>query len=135
MDYKILSLATPEKRDDDKGYNWYAVDPAVVYPETVKRILDVLQSGELPQELVDDKAPVEIDPRSVARQYLAEARSMPEKAWEWSLTDRTEFKDPEQITARAAALELARRWFTQALHVAVGGSLGVHILKDERFKL
>lgn len=42
----------------------------------------------------------------------------------------------ERRTARAEVLEIARKWFTNELHLAIGGKrLGVKIVKRPRWKL
>jgi hypothetical protein len=136
--YDIMSLVTREERPG-QGIAWYAVSPEEAYPATIARIREVLVSGEIPQELVEDYAALDVDPRGVARQYLGEARAVPEAGWKLALQERQGFDDTRQemeLAARRQALETARRWFTQALHVATGGAaMGVHILRDVRFRL
>lgn len=136
--YEIMSMVEQEKRADP-AQAWFAVHPAVVYPKTIERIQEVLANGGLPQELVENHAPEEVDPRGVARLYLSDARKVPAEGWGLALRDRSEFNyqdDPEKLDARAQALEVARRWFTQALHTANDGKpIGVHILRDLRFRL
>ena len=140
MTYDILSLVKIEKRDDPDGRTWYAVDPDIVYPATIKRIQAVLKSSEIPQELVDPASPIEVDPRGVARLYLSDASRVPADAWKLALIPRGEFdQDSPALGDRAFALEVARRWFTQALHVQTGGNgsgMGIHILaKDKAYRL
>ncbi len=139
MSYDILSLVSIEERDDPERVVWYGVDPDIIYPATVKRIREVLASGEIPQELVDPSSPLEVDPRGVARLYLSDASRVPADAWQLALTPRGEFdEESPALSDRAFALEVARRWFTQALHVMAGGNgtgMGIHILKDERYRL
>ena len=128
MEYKPLNLCAPEERGDD-SYSWFSAEPGKIYPATIARIKEVLESGELPAELVDYNAPAEVDPRAAARLHLGEAKGVKPAAWESALTGKP--GDP----ARAEALEVARRWFTQALHVAVNKPLGLHILNDPAYKL
>jgi len=130
----VLKYCQVEKRNDP-AYKWYAFDPAVIYPETILRILAVIESGEIPEELVDNQAAPGVDPRSVAFAYANAAKELPAEGWHYALTDRDQFIDPQQITVRANALTLARRWFTQALHCAVGQAVGVHIYKDDKYRL
>lgn len=132
--FDALMLTTREERGD--GYETYAVLPSVMYPATIERILSLLDGGELPQELVENHAAVEVDPRGVARLYLADARAIPAQAWKWALQKREQFTAGGEIQARAMALEVARRWFTQALHVQrAGKAIRVHILRDEAYRL
>jgi len=131
----VLKYAKVEKRPADRVYKWYAFEPGVIYPATVKRIREVIDSGEIPEELIDNRAMPGVDPRSVAMAYASQAKQLPNAFWEYALQDRGDFEDPIVIAIRAEALTLARRWFTQALSVAVGQAVGVHILKDERYRL
>lgn len=136
MDLK--KLVDPENRDAGDDRTWFRCDPAVVYPEVIERIQEVIKSGELPQELVDNASPAEIDPRGVARMYLSRAKAVDAAGWKYALQAREKFTDPEKILLRAEALEIARLWFTQALHVQVGGNgtpLGVHWTNSPAFKL
>src|SRR3989337_2387695 len=110
----VLKYARVEKRPADKIYRWYAFEPHVIYPATVKRIREVLASGEIPEELVDNQAMPGVDPRSVAMAYASSAKQIPGSAWGDALVDRGDFEDPLQIALRADALTLARRWVTQA---------------------
>lgn len=118
-------------------HKWYAFDPAVIYPATIQRIKEVVASRDspIPEELIDNQAPPGVEPRSVAVAYVNTARLFPLEAWDWALQDRDLVYDPKQIALRAEALTLARRWFTQALHCAVGSAVGVHILKDDYYRL
>jgi hypothetical protein len=133
-DYFVLRYAKPEKRNDPQ-YKWYAFEPNVIYPVTVKRIQEVVASREIPGELVDSKPTPGVDPYSVAINYANWAKALPDDAWTFALKTRDSFILPQEITLRAEALNLARLWFTQALSVAVGEAVGVHILNDERYKL
>lgn len=137
--YDILTLVEREERANDQGYQWYTIDPDVVYPATVVRMRAAIDGGEIaPAELVDPRTPPEIDPRGVARRYMAEAKGLPEDAWGVVLMTREqafEHLDGERRKLRVKALDLARRWITQALHVAAGVSIGIHVLKDERYRV
>ncbi len=132
--FDAILLTAREERGDE--YETFAVQPGEMYPATIKRILAVLDGSEFPHELVENHAPVDVDPRGVARLYLADARSVPAQAWGWALKARKKITDMGEIQARALALEVARRWFTQALHVQCEGRpMRLHILKDEAYRL
>jgi hypothetical protein len=131
--FDALGLAQPEPRGDDR--EWYAVDPGVIYPAAIERIRQVLATGETPDELTQYDCPPEVDPRSAGRLIVMDAQQVQVEAWGWALIPKGNLM-PEQWPARAFALEVARRWFTQALHCAVRKPLGLHILAgDGRYKL
>lgn len=122
-----LSIAIEETRANDQGYVWYAVDPNEMYPETMEHILGVLSSAE-PRNQVTTNL--------LQYTFRAMALSAAEpSAWGWALQPRASFTDARMIGMRAEALEIARLWFTEMLHAANNVPIGVHILKDERWKL
>lgn len=128
----------PDRSAGGKERPWFTCDPEKIFPAVIARITQVLEDGEFPQELVDNNSQSEIDPRGVARQYLARAKKINPEAWQWALQDRGIFYKQEPIKERAAALDLARLWFTQALHVQVGGDgtpLGIHWLNRPAFRM
>jgi len=130
--YRIRAYAVPESRPADPSRQWFAFDPAEIYPATLQRIQGVLQTGEYPSELIQPGD----HPTSVAEFYLSEARLIDPDAWQYALTPRCQLADETMLQSRARLLELARRWFTQALHVAVDAPVGIHILKgDGSFRL
>lgn len=123
-----LSLVNKEERADD-GRTWYTCNPEIIYPAVIARIQEIISSGELPDELVDHKGNVEIDPRGIARTYASRAKALPLQSWDYALQARDKIQDAQVLAIRAEALNLARLWFTQALHVSVGGNgtaLGMH---------
>ena len=130
--YRIQAYAMPENRPVEPDRQWFAFDPVEIYPATIQRIQQVLQTGEYPTELIQPGD----NPTSVAEFYLSEARGIDPDAWQYALTPRSQLADEFVLQSRARALELARRWFTQALHVLVGAPIGIHILKgDGSFRL
>ncbi len=116
--YDVMAYARRENRPDH--FEWYAFLPSEIYPATILRILEVRRSGEIPEELIDEHS---IAPHGVAMDYMKRALAIPEDAFELNGADR------------GAVLELARLWFTQALRVKVGKPIGIHILKDEAYRL
>lgn len=132
--YEPLKLVENEKRDDER--TWFAVDPDIAYPATIKRIQEAIAEGKIPQELVENFAAEEIDPRGVARRYLGEVNAMPSDGWALAVRPRESVQRSSDLALRARALEWVRLWLTQALHVAVdGGPMGIHILRREAWKI
>src|SRR5688572_20619322 len=76
----------------------------------------------------------EVDPGRMYPAALDAMKAAPD-AKALALTARADVA-PGKAAARAALLERARLWFTARLHEAVGKKpMGVHILKDDRWKL
>jgi len=117
--YDPMTLCSLEPR---AGYDfkWFAVEPAVMYPATIERVLDCLD-GEAPTELGD-----------AAGSIMGMASQVPPAAWDLALSPAPEDKGLREV--RAAALEVARLWFTQAMQV-IHGTLGIHITKNEDYRL
>lgn len=132
FDAKNLATHTGESGD----YVTYEIAPADLYPATVARIQEALADGGVPEELID---PAPIDPRiapaQAAQAYMSQAAAIPADGWRLALLPRSEVTKQANINLRAQALELARRWYTRALHMAVGAPLGLHILLDEDYRL
>ncbi len=125
-------------RSDKDKREWYEVVPSKIYPATVERIKQVMKEGVLPKELLDhslDRDPM-VAPGTGAMMYVRDARQVNVSAWEWALQPRSDFTKAEQIGARALALEIARRWFTRALHMQMKSEpIGIVITKDENYRL
>jgi hypothetical protein len=158
LQHVVIGDVTPD------GYRAVEVEPANLYPSTIRRIVAVLAQGQFPDELIDP-TPVTItssqglreriremvgrgqrvdidvmlsDPAVSARHYLAQARAVDPRAWDWALQDRRRWpRDPQhaEVMMRARALEVARLWFTHALHNAIEEPVMLHILKDDFYKL
>lgn len=137
MAYDVLKLAKKLDRTDG-DVTWFEVKPAKIFPATVKRILQVIEEGILPKELLDyspQRDPM-VSPGAGAMMYVRDAKQINPEAWGWALKSRKEFTKAEEIGARALALELARRWFTRALHMTMkGGPIGLRITADEKYRL
>jgi hypothetical protein len=118
---KVLALATREDREED-GYEWFAVDPDKMYPETLEYVQTLLQVGTaVPMYL---------------QQYVGGLRAadLDDVAWgdAFGLPDDL---SPERRQQRAIVLEAARLVFTAMLREQVGSPIGVHITRDERWRL
>lgn len=97
------------------------VDTSRMYPAALAHVQDVLSKGIVPGAPLD-------------KLYL-EAEKIPEGAWKAALNPPEECSE-KYLTQRAMALEISRLWFTELLHLAMGGgTMHVHLIKDERFKL
>lgn len=106
-------IAEPEERPDDE-YTWWAVTPSRMYPATLRVIEYCLKTQQIP---------------AGQGQYYAEAQRLPAEAWRWARVHRDQVP-AEHLPTRAAALDLARRWFIEALHQETGAPIGVHILAE-----
>lgn len=115
----ILRIAK-QTEVDAEGRTWFEVKPAELYPATIAHMRGVVETGQAPQ--------------GALRQEYDKAVTF--NADDWALAEMA-FADvtPEIRARREVVLETARRWFTEMLHQIAGGSIGLHILKDERFRL
>jgi hypothetical protein len=116
---QVMNLVAEEKREGDaaKGYDtWYALDPAKVYPEVLKFMEEALKDPEVM--------------KTINPLYQGQLASLSLDKLETAKSGKQ--GDPD----RAQALDLARLIFTDMLHQANGGKpMGVHILKNEAWKL
>lgn len=116
----VFAIAKAEERPEaDRA--WFALNPGELYPATLGHVRQVLE-GPRPAEPLGqlyDRA------RALPVEILTAVAETPSKA----------AYSNALVLQRAEALEVARLWFTEMLQQAVGGPIGVHILKDERFKL
>lgn len=102
------------------GYRQVVADPADLYPAAIAHIRSRLQTASVPD--------------GALRQEWDTALTLPTDAWEAALVDGSALVGPAR-EARAAALECARRWFTEVLHQAIGGPMQLKITKDLTYKL
>lgn len=117
--YDPMKFCTAEKRE---GWDqpWFAVDPQAMYPATITRILEVVESGEKPVELGSAEA-----------QLMSFVLAVPEGGWDLARESRDDVTGKAEVAARTAALEVARLWFTQAMQVK-HGSVGLRILAGDK---
>lgn len=99
----------------EDGYVQAEVDPADLYPATIAHIRDRLATSSIPD--------------GALRQEYDAARRVPDAAWDAALSPGAGNPD------RADALEIARRWFTEVLHQAVGRPMRLRITRDLTYKL
>ncbi len=138
MDFDALKIVVSVERKKEKDRRWFEADPAKMYPATITRIKQVIKQGILPSELLDyssDRDPM-VSPGAGAMMYVRDAKQVNANAWTWALKPRSGFTKAEQIGVRALALEIARRWFTRALHMQMEGkAIGLVITKNEDYRL
>jgi len=110
----------------------FEIAGAELYPATIDEIQACLGVGKGPAKFADTEG----TPNAL-HQYWTEAQRLGTGAFELARMryDQCGGLSPEQKKARNAALECARKWFTEVLHQSVGGQpMGLHITGKE-FKL
>lgn len=132
MSFDPFVYAAKEIREDDDR-EWYYLERSIVYPATVARIGEVITKPEMASELVDHKS---ANPYGPAMSLEGEARAMGVGNLELALLPKSNCP-PDAAATRVKALDLVRRWYTQALHVACGGDgtgIGLHWANEPEFK-
>lgn len=98
----------------------YSVDPAVMYPATIDRILD----------LDPYSIPAEFGSPEMGRQMMDKALAIPDRAWELAFVPRDQVAE-EDTPMRAEALGEAFSWFKAALVAAHPGEpIVIHVSKN-----
>ena len=105
---------------DAAGYRAVEADPADLYPQTIAHIRQRLAANSAPD--------------GALKQEWDAALQIPQAAWEVALLPKGQVNESAHAL-RAAALEIARRWFTEVLHQAVGGPVALRITRDLTYKL
>lgn len=140
--FDVLKLAKPDKerqardaeRAPDDQRTWFTLSGAVLAP-TIARILQVLEGHDQAVELVGSLADG-VDPFEAAKRLTRDAKRLKAADYAAAMVPRSEFADGDPaIAGRAAAVELARAWFTRAIKIAVGGPVGIHIAKCDEWRL
>lgn len=109
------------------GRQSFEVAPATLYPAMVAHIRGGLTAG--PYGLFADE--------DVQAGYVAQAIALPVEAWDLALQPATEAMPLADRQLRAEALRIARKWFQERLHQAIGGNgtpLFLRITKDTDYK-
>lgn len=116
----IMKLVTPQEADGDTTR--YSVQPGDLYPAMQAYIQDVLEGEQ-------DVMEFEVQSRDAARLLGVDAFDL--------VTEGKEDVAQEDVSLRADALEIARRWFTAKLHRASGAgrTMELHIAMDEKYRL
>jgi len=131
--YDLCEKSENQEPEAEMGTR-FEIEPSVMYPATIDRIVDVLAFGKVPLELMDLHAVFGVNPLAAAEQLITRARKVPAWSWQDALAPKDEVGPGPRIADRAEALEIARLWFTQAMQVKEGKVI-LHILRDERFRL
>jgi hypothetical protein len=116
---KVFEIAVPVDPTNEGYENRFDIDPNKMYPATVAHIVGVL-----------DK---QAQPDGALQQEYVKALALPAEAWAVALASKADCA-PELVEARAEALTIARRWFTEILQSAVGGPINPHITKNEKYR-
>ncbi len=137
--FSVLALVArdfeAEARHAD-GATWYKIEPGRVYPAILRHIEEVLDQP--------DPSPFPAPDGALAPLWAA-AQRLPREAWQWARIPKHKCP-PDYAPYRAQALEIGRLWFTELLHREHSAiphpregetmkPLGVHILRDEDWKL
>lgn len=136
MDIKTLGTV----RELENGFTEFTFKPATIYPAVIERIRAVLDSGDIPDELVfpEQDFPDNYDVGFEARRLLQSLRLIPEQAWENALRPRDRFDNADEavITERKNALEAALAWIMLACRVAAGEHYAmIYLERDPDFRL
>lgn len=130
----VKQFVTNEERPG-RDFPTFAVRPKQMYPAMIAHIKETLADAKLAPTRVLDLAGT---PNPLVM-YHDEAKSLRADAFDLALVPAAQAAtlSVEQRLARNAALECARKWFTELLHQSNGGKpMGVHILaEDLSFKL
>jgi hypothetical protein len=119
-----------QRENEDRAF--YAVKPSEIYPAMIEHIKETLVAGKAPAKFLDTEG----TPNPLCM-YHDEAKRLPAKALDLALVPYAEALGTAEKSERNAALECARKWFTELLHQALRGApIGLHILSEDRtFKL
>jgi len=116
-------LALVHKTPDDPRCA-YAVDPEAMYLAMADHIQAGLASGAWSRD--DHRAG-----------YIAQATALPAEAWDLMLQPYDEVQHAENRVLRATAMRIARKWFQELLHEAIGGDgvfLSLRILRNPAYR-
>ena len=140
---EVEDRATPEAREGPPR-KWFVVDPDVMYPAVIAAIVAGVMPSDRSQ-VIDGKLEEDHDAGHY-RRALTRVRVHYKNHIDDALLPLVEQAegpplspvcglDPHRRAIRADILEVARLWFTNELQRAVGGPIGLHILKSERWTL
>lgn len=135
---EALVLARPQVERLQKYHHVYTADPDDVYPAVIQYLRDDPEWRLLAAEPDSTLTRFILEGSSnaataqfilMARQTVMEALHIPTDDWELALAPRSAFTERERgkLKRREAALEVARRFFTEALHQAVGQAILLHL--------
>lgn len=116
----VFAIAQREERADPGGYEWYVVAPGVLYTEMCAYVTQV----------IEDAVFVEADYQGY-KAALTEIGVARMQELVCPLADVS----PADRPVRYFVLETLRQWFTRLLKNSIGNPLGLHITKDDNWKL
>lgn len=117
----VFEIAKVEERPGaDRA--WFVIDPSVMYPAVLRHIAQVTTRPPEPLGVLFDQQVQQFPVNALCGLGLVPFSAGVEG-------------DPAVRQMRGAALEIGRLWFTELLQVAVGGPVGLHILKNEDWRL
>lgn len=126
---------------------WYDIDPDLMYPAVIQYLGDSQQELiELNKQSEAQLVTLALDGNKAAhfvlkaRQTISLLHQVGIEDWYLAICPRSDFEDGTgaanaSAQRRGIALEVARLFFTEALHQATKGPIGVHILKAEHWRL
>jgi hypothetical protein len=116
------------------GVKGFEVSPAVMYPAMVTEVKAALKEGKGPAKFLDTEG----TPNPL-RMYYDDAKQIGSEAFDLALVpyDSATGLSADDKSKRNAALECARKWFTELLHQSIGGKpMGLRIAaEDKQYKL
>jgi hypothetical protein len=138
--FDAVRTAEDEVNDPEQAYQWYDVDPDVMYPQVIQWLTD---KGDVFNQYIatplDTLALQAMNGDEIAlfvlrgRTTCNEVRVIPD--WSVALWDREGLSESER-DERGVALMAAYHFFTEVLHQAVGKPLALHVLAgDKRWKV
>lgn len=137
--YSLLKAIVEEKNPDGTKSQVHLVEPSILYPTTLRRIMSVIEGDTNLSEFFNLTEPYNVEDVKAQTQraetYLTSAKMLSVEDCKLGFLHLDEIKDVETLKKRAQVLELARKWFTAALKTEIGGSINLRILRDEHFRL
>lgn len=118
--FNVFAIAQREERAEPGGYEWYTVAPEILYTEMCAYATDVIEGG------VFVEADYQGYKTALANIGVGKMQEVVCHLADVSAADRP---------VRYFVLETLRQWFTRLLKNSIGNPLGLHITKDDRWKL
>ena len=127
-----LSLTEREERPGEPDRHFRSVKPGDAYPKTIAHIRERIANAAPPDRYISVGGSIRENPLLT---LYGRALEVPAQSWDHALEPGDNYP-PKARANRAEALEVARLWFTEELHQKLDyAPMGLHILRDERYKL
>ena len=121
MFFNVMDYAKPTEADPGSDRITFIVDPNEMYPAMIAFL----------KERLDQPAPT-----GYFRVLFAILTNIPDEIFAAALKPLDELDNEEARVLRASVLEVARKAFTEMLHLAIGQQpMHLRILKNETYKL